>query len=254
MDALIERAVEDLAVARRGLVLTGAGVSTESGIPPFRGKGGLWEKFDPMEVGHIDAFMRDPAAVWNTLFLELGRMLKNARPNAAHFGLAELERLGKVDTIITQNIDGLHQRAGSTQVIEFHGTFARQRCMACDKRTATDELDLTRIPPRCECGGLIRPDCILFGEIIPGGDLNRARESASRCDVLLVVGTSAVVQPAAMIPLIARDHGARVIEINTEPTPLTGRVSDYLVRGSAGAVLETVIDLLNRKESSGGKR
>lgn len=241
MEALIEKAAGDIAAAHRVVALTGAGISIESGIPPFRGKGGLWEKFDPMEVGHISALLRDPGKVWNALFLELGRKLKSAEPNAAHIRLAELERRGKLETVITQNIDGLHQKAGSTDVIEFHGTFARQRCMVCDGRVASETLDLSQLPPRCDCGGVYRPDCVLFGELIPPADLQRAEDVAARCDLLLVVGTSAVVQPAAMIPFVARDNGARVIEINTEQTPLTGRVSDYLIQGRAGKVLSGIV-------------
>lgn len=255
MNALIEKAARDIVDAGRVVALTGAGISVESGIPPFRGKGGLWEKFDPMEVGHISALLRDPVKVWNALFLELGRKLKSAEPNAAHICLAGLERRGKLGTVITQNIDGLHQKAGSTDVIEFHGTFAWQRCMVCDIRVPSETLDLSRIPPRCDCGGVYRPDCVLFGERIPPGDLQRAEAVAARCDLLLVTGTSAVVQPAAMIPFVARDNGARVIEINTEQTPLTGRVSDYLIRGQAGKVLSAIVDALDRiSEKAGYKR
>lgn len=246
MEALIKTAAATLSGADRVVALTGAGISIDSGIPPFRGKGGLWEKFDPMAVGHIDAFLRDPEVVWNSLFLELGRVLKTAQPNTAHKRLAELERRGRLETIITQNIDGLHQEAGCADVIEFHGTFARQRCMVCNGHTASSALDLSQLPPRCDCGGVYRPDCVLFGELIPETELRRAREAAARCDVLLVVGTSATVEPAATIPFIARDTGARVIEINTEPTPLTGRISHTFLQGKAGDVLSSIVNALDR--------
>ena len=142
MDSLIKSAARDLAAASRVVALTGAGISVESGIPPFRGKGGLWEKIDPMEYAHIDAFMKDPAKVWQVLIREMKDVVDKARPNSAHRGLARLETLGILKTIITQNVDGLHQMAGNTDVIEFHGNFAWQRCMQCDHRLETRRIDL----------------------------------------------------------------------------------------------------------------
>ncbi len=244
-DVLIQKAVRDIAASRRTVALTGAGVSVASGIPPFRGNGGLWERFDPMEVGHIAAFLKDPETVWNTLFLELHRVLKSAEPNRAHTGFARLERLGSLDTVITQNIDGLHQKAGSSNVIEFHGTFAWQRCMDCDQRIPSRTVDLSSVPPRCACGGIFRPDCVLFGEQIPTVALESAQQAAAECDVLIVAGTSATVQPAAMIPDIARAAGGLVIEINTDATPLTGSVSDYWIQGSAGSTLSRMVSALS---------
>ena len=167
MDNLIKRAAQELAEAKHVAALTGAGISVESKIPPFRGKGGLWEKIDPMEYAHIDAFMRDPAKVWNVLIKGMKDIIAQAQPNDAHKGLARLEALGKLKTVITQNIDGLHQAAGNTDVIEFHGNFAWQRCVDCDARIETVKVDMNRVPPLCDCGGIYRPDCIFFGEIIP---------------------------------------------------------------------------------------
>jgi NAD-dependent deacetylase len=241
MDALIARAVNDLSSAKRVVALTGAGISIESGIPPFRGKGGLWEKVDPMEIAHIDAFIADPARVWKVLVKDLKDVIDRARPNDGHKGLARLEALGILKTVITQNIDGLHQMAGNSDVIEFHGTFAWQRCMQCEKRIETRKVDATVLPPRCFCGGLLRPDAVFFGEMIPPEALWRSQEAASRCDVMLVVGTSAIVQPAAGMPVIAKEAGAVVIEINPEPTPLTGAISDFLILGKAGEVLNRIL-------------
>ena len=241
MEELIKQAAEDIAASRLTSALTGAGISTESGIPPFRGKGGLWERFDPFEIAHIDAFMRDPARVWTVLVKEMKDIVDRAEPNDAHRGLAELERRGWLKTIITQNIDGLHQSAGNTDVIEFHGNFAWQRCMDCGRRCETARVDLTKIPPRCPCGGIYRPDCVFFGEMIPPQHLARSQQLVDGCDVLLVVGTSATVQPAAMMPLLAKENGAQVIEINPEPTPLTGRISNYLIQGGSGAVLNDIL-------------
>jgi len=247
MDTLIHRAIDHLKSARRAAALTGAGISIESGIPPFRGKGGLWEKFDPMEIAHIDAFLADPARVWRVLVKDLKDIIDRARPNDGHKGLARLETMGLLQTVITQNIDGLHQMAGNTDVIEFHGTFAWQRCMRCEKRMETRKVDASVLPPRCGCGGILRPDAVFFGEMIPPVALWRSQEVASRCDVMLVVGTSAIVQPAASMPIIAKQSGAVVIEINPEPTPLTGAISNYLIRGRAGEVMNRIISGLEAK-------
>jgi NAD-dependent deacetylase len=241
MDTLIARAVNDLSPARRAVALTGAGISIDSGIPPFRGPGGLWERFDPMEIAHIDSFRRNPALVWKVLVKDLKDFIDNARPNDGHKGLARLEQLGILKSVITQNIDGLHQMAGNTDVIEFHGTFAWQRCMQCDRRIETRKVDASELPPRCTCSGILRPDAVFFGEMIPPVALWRSQEIASQCDVMLVVGTSAVVQPAASMPAIARQAGAVVIEINPEPTALTGMVSSYLIPGKATEIMNRIL-------------
>ena len=241
MDDLIKQAAEDLAAAGNIAALTGAGISTESGIPPFRGKGGLWERFDPMEIAHIDAFMRDPVRVWTILIKEMKAIIDTASPNDGHKGLAKLEEMGKLKTVITQNIDGLHQTAGNSDVIEFHGTFAWQRCMDCSRKYETRAVDISVIPPRCSCGGILRPDAVFFGEMIPQDALWRSRQIATDCDVMLVVGTSAVVQPAALMPVIAKESGAKVVEINPERTPLTDEISDYLIMGAAGDVMNRLI-------------
>ncbi len=246
MDDLIKQAAEDLAAAGKVTALTGAGISIESGIPPFRGKGGLWERFDPMEIASIDAFMRDPARVWNILVKEMKKIVDIAVPNDGHKGLAKLEEMGKLKTVITQNIDGLHQSAGNTDVIEFHGTFAWQRCMDCSRKYETRKVDISEIPPRCTCGGILRPDAVFFGEMIPPDALQRSRQIASDCDLMLVVGTSAVVQPAALMPVIAKESGAKVVEINPERTPLTDEISDYLIPGGAGDVMNRIVAELEK--------
>jgi len=246
MDDLIMQAAEDLAAASMVTALTGAGISIESGIPPFRGKGGLWERFDPMEIAHIDAFMRDPARVWTILVKEMKEIVDSANPNDGHKGLAKLEAMGKLKTVITQNIDGLHQAAGNTDVIEFHGTFAWQRCMDCSRKCETRNVDISEIPPRCSCGGILRPDAVFFGEMIPQDALWRSRQIASDCDLMLVVGTSAVVQPAALMPVVAKESGAKVVEINPERTPLTDEISDYLIMGAAGDVMNQIIEKLEQ--------
>lgn len=246
MDDLIKKAATDLSEAKMVTALTGAGISVESGIPPFRGKGGLWEKYDPMEVAHIDAFLQNPAKVWNLLFKDMKEVLDKATPSDSHKGLAKLEELGILKTIITQNVDGLHQMAGNSDVIEFHGNMAWQKCMDCHKRYETHNIDINQIPPRCSCDGILRPDAVLFGEMIPQDALWRSRQVARDCDVMLVIGTSAVVQPAALMPVIAKESGAKVIEINPERTPLTGDISDYLISGTAGDVMNRIMSHLQK--------
>jgi NAD-dependent deacetylase len=243
---LIKKAAADLAAAKMVAALTGAGVSVESGIPPFRGKGGLWEKYDPMEVAHIDSFLKNPEKVWNLLFKEMKEVLDKAAPNDCHKGLAKLEALGILKTVITQNVDGLHQLAGSGDVIEFHGNMAWQRCMECNRRYPTSRVDLNRIPPLCSCDGILRPDAVLFGEMIPPDALWRSRKAATECDVMLVIGTSAVVQPAALIPIIAKESGAKIIEINPERTPLTDDISDYLIMGTGGDIMNRILAQMER--------
>jgi NAD-dependent deacetylase len=242
MQAQISKAAKDLHQAKNVVALTGAGISIESGIPPFRGKGGLWEKYDPMEIAHIDAFISNPAKVWSLLIKDMKSVLDQARPNDGHLGLARLEKMGILKTVITQNVDGLHQMAGNNDVVEFHGNFAWQICMDCNKKLATAQVNLDEIPPRCDCGGIYKPDCIFFGEMIPPDHLMRSRVVSTQCEVMLVVGTSAVVQPAAYMPVIAKESGAIVIEINPEPTPLTGGISDYLIAGKAGEVMNRLVD------------
>ena len=242
----IVQAARRIARSHLSIALTGAGISVESGIPPFRGKGGLWEKVDPMKYAHIDAYQRNPAEVWDVLFMGLKDVLDRAAPNDGHRGLYALEAMGRLQTIITQNIDGLHQAAGNRDVIEFHGTFADQRCMQCDVRIASRRVSLERLPPRCACGGILRPDVVMFGEMIPMHHLQRAQMLASNCDLMLVVGTSATVEPAAYLPVIAKRTGATIIEINPEATPLTHHVSDITLLGGAGAMLTKLVSAVEQ--------
>ncbi len=231
-----EDAARYLCRARRAVALTGAGISVESGIPPFRGPGGLWEKIDPMLYAHIDALEQNPGKVWQVLFKELKQVIDRAAPNAGHRALFQLEQMGTLYAVITQNIDGLHQKAGNRQVVEFHGSFAVQRCMACGRRCSASDLKLATLPPRCGCGGVLRPDVVMFGEIIPVECLQRAQTLAAGCDVMLVIGTSATVEPAAYLPAIAKRNGAFLIEINPEKTPLS-RISDATLLGPAGEMM-----------------
>jgi NAD-dependent deacetylase len=245
MQDLIKRAADILAAAHNAIALTGAGISIASGIPPFRGKGGLWEKMDPMEFAHIDSFMKNPGHVWDVMVREMKGVIDVAQPSIAHRALADLENRGVLKTVITQNVDGLHQKAGNTDVVEFHGSFARLQCMSCHSKCETADVEMTVLPPRCPCGGIYRPDCIFFGETIPSKALVCSQQAASRCDVMLVVGTSAVVQPAAYMPVIAKNSGAVVIEINPQKTPLTGKTSTFLLKGAADQVLADILTELH---------
>lgn len=240
-DTLIEQAAKACVNARKGIALTGAGISVESGIPPFRGKGGLWEKIDPMKYAHIDALERNPKEVWQILFMGITDVLSKAAPNDGHLGLQRLEALGVLQTIITQNVDGLHQAAGSSDVIEFHGTHTVLRCMQCTQRYDWQAVTLDTIPPRCSCGADLRPDVVLFGEAIDVGLLHRSQRLAASCDLMLVVGTSATVEPAAYLPIIAKQSGAFIVEINPEPTPLTRQISNVTLLGPAGEMMNGII-------------
>ncbi len=243
---LIREAADVLASRKNAVALTGAGISVESGIPAFRGAQGLWERFDPMEYATIGAFMRDPAKVW-VMLSEMIDILGNAVPNAAHRGFAELERMGLLRSVITQNVDGLHQAAGSRKVIEFHGSAEALVCIACWKRYASREKIREAVPPRCGCGQILKPDLVLFGEPIPWVAQEQAEAEAEACRVLLVAGTSAEVSPACEIPRISKKRGAVVIEINPEETQLTRTVADIHIAAAAGDALRTLVSAVRGK-------
>lgn len=238
----IDRVARDIVAAEKVVVLSGAGMSVESGIASFRGPGGLWERYDPVEYGHIATLRHAPEKAWimlRDMHLEIGK----AKPNKGHVALCELEKLGCLRSIITQNVDGLHHVAGNTDIIEFHGNLLSVVCMDCGYRKPSSEVSLDAIPPVCdECGGPVKPDAVFFGEAIPIEALDRAHDEAGTCSLMLVVGTSAEVQPAASMPMIAKRAGALVVEINPSETPLTGVVSDYIVKGPSGDVLSRVVD------------
>jgi NAD-dependent protein deacetylase/lipoamidase len=240
--AALERLI---AAARRAVIFTGAGISTESGIPDFRSPGGLWTRQVPIDFASFLASESARRESWRRRF-ESDAIFRDARPNRGHRAVAALVARGKAGCIITQNIDGLHQQAGSRDVIEFHGTFAFQRCMLCGQRWDSRQVSLETLPPRCACGGLLRPDVIMFGEIIPTQDLQRSRMLAAACDAMLVVGTSATVQPAAYLPVIAKRNGAAIVEINPEPTPLTADISDVTLIGAAGKIMRDLVATINQ--------
>jgi NAD-dependent deacetylase len=251
MDDLIARSAEFLANAKNAVALTGAGISTESGIPDFRSPGGLWTRIDPGEFS-IDRFLQNPSRFWR---MHLGLKasgdfnLSAANPNPAHHVLAQMEQLGFIKCLITQNVDNLHQRAGSVEVVEFHGNLLRASCMKCrslepigdvEKRLESGEEET----PRCKkCNGIMKPDAVFFGEAIPSKALMISQVQSQKCDVLLVIGTSLQVFPAAQIPLSVKlkHPPATVIEINLEPSAMHEQVSDLLLLGSASDILTRIM-------------
>lgn len=235
--------VAKIVLEKRNIVaFTGAGISVDSGIPAFRGGQGLWEKYDPMEYAHIEAFIRQPGKVWNML-REMGRIVFEAKPSPAHRALATLERHGLLNAVITQNVDGLHQAAGNTNVIEYHGNHRRLICLTCQETSEFTETSLDILPyPTCpRCGEPLKPDAVFFGEAIPAEASIRATEEALHCGVLLIIGTSGVVYPAAAIPSLAASHGATVVEINVSKTAFTSSLSNYYFEGSASVVLPELV-------------
>jgi NAD-dependent deacetylase len=198
------------------VVLTGAGISAESGIPTFRSKGGLWKKYDPMVYASIEVFRTDPTKYWQ-IRGDFIRDYDSYEPNTAHGALVELEHLGIVRLVITQNIDGLHRKAGSRRVVEIHGSLREIICQQCGRTYLAPNIPGGN-PPHCECGGVLKPNTVLFGEQLPTGALEVAIRESSTCRVMLVIGTSSVVYPAAHLPVVAKQHGAKIVEINIERT------------------------------------
>lgn len=233
--------VRQLSAADVVVVLTGAGISAESGIPTFRqAQTGLWAQYDPQELATPQAFRRNPRLVWEW-YAWRREIVDRANPNAGHYALATLERNVPHFTLITQNVDGLHQLAGSQNVIELHGNLKRSKCFDEDRFVET-WADTGEIPPRCpHCGGYLRPDVVWFGEMLPHDTLHRAFNMARTADVFLTVGTSGIVQPAASLPLEAVEHDAPVAEINPEQTPLTPWMT-YSLRGLSGLILPQLVE------------
>jgi NAD-dependent deacetylase len=220
-------------------VLTGAGISAESGVPTFRGDGGLWKDYKADDLATPEAFVKDPRLVWEWYNWRRERIAK-VLPNAAHKALVRLEIRKREYTLITQNVDGLHDRAGSGRMLKLHGDIWRMRCTVCGANWPDRRAPLPKIPPHCACGGLARPGVVWFGEPLPDGMMKEAEHAAGAAEVFLVIGTSAVVYPAAGLVPYAKHGGARVIEINTDDTPFTSLV-DCALRGPAGELLPQLL-------------
>lgn len=251
----IEQAAGILRRAGLVVVLSGAGASKESGIPTFReAQTGLWARYDPEQLATPDAFRRDPRLVWQW-YAYRRRLVQSVAPNAGHYALAELEKRVPRVIVLTQNVDGLHQAAGSSDVVELHGNILRTKCSAGCQGEPTmvdlaslplDEQDAA--PPHCpHCGEALRPDVVWFGEALPVDAINRAYEVSATCDVLLVVGTSGVVYPAAALPAVAHEAGVPVIEVNPEPSGVTALATVFL-QGRGGQVLSQLVAALPPRE------
>jgi NAD-dependent deacetylase len=225
------------------VALTGAGISAESGIPTFRGKDGLWRNFSAQALATPEAFRRDPRLVWE--WYDWRRcLIGKAEPNGGHRALAELERRqaarGGSFTLVTQNVDGLHDRAGSKNILKLHGDIWRLRCVACGMETHNEETPLKELPPRCGCGGLFRPGVVWFGEGLPGDTWEQACAACSQSQILLVIGTSATVYPAAGLAQVARAAGAPVAVVNPEPSAIDD-LAEWVLRGPSGEILPRLL-------------
>jgi NAD-dependent deacetylase len=240
----------DFSRFKRVVVLTGAGISAESGVPTFRGETGLWRQYRPEELATPGAFARDPKLVWEWYDWRRG-LIGACQPNPAHQTLAQMETKLPDFTLITQNVDGLHPLAGSQRVLELHGNIWRMRCIRERTKHVDRTTPLPELPPRCaNCGALLRPDVVWFGEALPAGVLEAAFAAADTCEIMLVVGTSAVVQPAATLPLIAKQVGAALVEINPQPTPLSDYV-DLSLRQPAAQALPQLWETWRKQMESG---
>lgn len=244
---IIKAIASDLKKSKHIVAFTGAGISSESGIPTYRGDNGLWTKYDPNLYANIDYFLQNPSYYWNFFREVRGPMLTSVKPNKAHLALADLEKAGKMNTVITQNIDGLHQEAGSSAVIELHGTSRTITCMDCSVKYSLDEATSfleTECPPRCtKCHGVLRPAVVFFGESLDPQVLRRAYEEVGHSDFVLAVGSSLVVFPAADIPVRAKQEGATLVIINKDTTPLD-HLADYVINDTAGKVLPLITQSL----------
>ena len=239
---MFESISEQIKNYKKIVFVTGAGISQESGIPTFRGKDGLWRNYDPMKLATIDAFYDNPKLVWEW-YNERRNNIFQAQPNPGHSAIAELEKHTQV-TVLTQNIDGLHKKAGSSNVLELHGSIVKIKCSVCDY----NEEILTEIsvfPPLCKCGNILRPDVVWFGEPLPQDVWQNAIEFASQCDLMIIVGTSLVVSPANTLPLYAKQNNATLIEINPEKTEMSEKM-DEIIRNTSVEILPKLVSLFKK--------
>ncbi|MBN1801017.1 MAG: NAD-dependent deacylase [Candidatus Lokiarchaeota archaeon] len=247
-EKLIDEAVDIIRNSERIVFFTGAGHSTESGIEDFRSPGGIWDRYDPSIYASYQFFLRDPSKFWS-LHKELEKIMQNVEPNPGHYAIAELEKMGKVSAIITQNIDMLHQRAGSGSyknipIYELHGSYGKLECVKCHTISNIEDVDYHSVDyPVCNCGGYIKPRVVLFGEALPTGVLEGAMRMAANCDCFILVGSSLQVSPANFMPSIAKENGAKTIFINKEPTAMN-HLADLFLETMSAPVLSKIIEKL----------
>ncbi len=253
MDKQIERVAQWIAEAKTVVIFTGAGLSTESGIPDFRSPGGVWDKYNPEDF-YFDNFIASEISRWKywQMATEMYEPMKKAQPNAAHIAIAELEKMGKLDCVITQNIDNLHVRAGSSpeRVIELHGTAMSVSCLNCGKKfnreKVQERLEEEMQVPYCDvCGGPLKPETISFGQAMPVKETQEAYERSSACDLFIVIGSSLVVQPAASMPVTAKRNGARLVIINRDSTPCDA-MADMVLHDQAGPTMTALLNCVKR--------
>ena len=252
METNLKRAGAMLSASQCAVALTGAGMSAESGIPTFRGAGGLWTRLGEPSVNGYAQMLADPAGWWRHQLdpdadparTELRKAIDSASPNPGHYALAAMERAGVLKATITQNVDGLHKRAGAKQVIEMHGNRSLARCVSCEGRWRRDAFSYKTLPPTCpDCGGLVKGDTVMFGEPIPPSVAEASYRAAAACDCMIVCGTSATVYPAASFPQMVKANGGAVIEVNPNPTPLSD-FADAVLRGASGEILPKLARLV----------
>jgi len=238
---MFESFSEKIKNSKKIVFVTGAGISQESGIPTFRGNDGLWRKYDPMKLATIDAFYDDPKLVWEW-YEDRRKNILAAKPNAGHYAIAELEKFTKI-VVLTQNIDGLHQRAGSKNVLELHGSIIRIKCTVCNYK-ADIQTKFDSLPPKCDCGNILRPDVVWFGESLPQDIWQQAMIEASSCDMMIVAGTSLLVSPANTLPLYAKQNNALLIEVNPEETEMSN-VMEFTLKKTSAIALPELIKIFN---------
>jgi len=241
----VEEAAKLIMNANHVTAFTGAGISVESGIPPFRGKDGLWSRYDPI-VLDIDYFKNNPKESWLVIKEIFYDFFGEAKPNTAHIVLAKLEKMGIIKSVITQNIDNLHQHAGNKEVYEFHGNSRNLICTNCSKIYPSNKIDLSILPPKCEtCGTVLKPDFVFFGEQIPEPACSNSFGEVDKADVFILIGTTGEIMPASLIPHEAKRNGVKIIEINVEKTNFTNSIVDIFLEGKATEVMSNIYDHMN---------
>ncbi|MFH2058680.1 MAG: NAD-dependent deacylase [Pseudomonadota bacterium] len=239
---MYKKAALVISKANRTVGFTGAGISVESGVPPFRGENGLWNKYDP-SIFDIRFFNQHPQQAWEVLRDIFYDLFGSVKPNAAHYALAELEAQKLLSCVITQNIDHLHTEAGSQKVHEFHGTLKKLVCLGCSKKIDISSIDLNQLPPVCDrCNCILKPDIVFFGESIPEPAATQSMNAAKKADCFILIGTTGMVAPANRIPQMAKSNGATIIEINPEPSEYTHSITDIFLQDGASRVMERVME------------
>lgn len=237
---MIDKVVELLKKSKYAIAFTGAGISVESGVPPFRGDKGIWNRYDP-QLLELDYFLANPGSSWKAIREIFYDFFTDAKPNPAHTVLAKLEQLGIIKAVITQNIDDLHFKAGSKEVYEFHGNSQKLKCLKCGWTVDANAIDLSVIPPSCsKCGGLLKPDFIFFGEGIPTLAYQKSFEAARKADLVLVIGSTGEVMPACQVPYEAKRNGATIVEINPDDTNFTDQITDIHLKMGAAKAMELI--------------